>query len=302
MASTPETNLRSDIQILSKVPEITLVFWISKLLTTAMGEATSDYLVSHFNPYLAVGLGAAAFVVAFALQLGVRRYITWVYWLMVAMVSVFGTMMADVVHIVLGVPYTLSTLFFTAVLAIVFMAWWRLEKTISMHSICTRRRELFYWATVMAAFALGTAAGDMTASTAHLGYLGSSILFTGLFALPMIAGVPSGPGEVLTFWFAYIMTRPMGASFADWLDKPLSMGGLGFGDGLVSLVLTTLIAAVVLYLTLRRQGTEAGFLVIGPEAACAESARREPASLSRKAPHLMSAMQRSEPSDGAVES
>lgn len=130
---------------------------------------------------------------------------------MVVMVSVFGTMMADVVHIVLGVPYVLSTLFFAIALAFIFIAWWRLEKTISIHSIRTRRRELFYWAAVIAAFALGTAAGDMTASTFRLGYSASSILLTVWFALPIIAGTRLVLNEILTFWFAYVMTRPMGA-------------------------------------------------------------------------------------------
>ncbi|MHB1668239.1 MAG: COG4705 family protein [Thiomonas sp.] len=263
MISTPVTRINHEVQIFSKVPEITLYFWVSKLLTTAMGEAISDYLVSHLNPYLAVCLGAAGFLAALALQLAVQRYIAWVYWLMVAMVSVFGTMMADVVHIVLGIPYALSSMIFTVALAIIFISWWRIEKTISIHSIHTRRREFFYWAAVIAAFALGTAAGDMTASTFHLGYSGSSILFTVLFAMPIMAFTRFGLNEIFTFWFAYVMTRPMGASFADWFDKPLSMGGLGYGDGLVSLVLTTLIVAVVAYLTFSRQDIKASSWPMG---------------------------------------
>ncbi len=233
----------------SKVPEITLTFWVAKLLTTAMGEATSDYLVTHLNPYLAVGLGAAGFFAALLLQLAVKRYITWIYWLVVVMVSIFGTMAADVVHIVLGIPYVLSASFFVVVLVLTFAVWKYSEKTVSIHSITTPRRELFYWATVIATFALGTATGDMTASTFNLGYSGAALLFTILFAIGVTAYVRLGWNEIFTFWFSYVMTRPMGASFADWFDKPSSMGGFGYGDGLVSLVLTALIVAVVAYLS-----------------------------------------------------
>ena len=302
MRSAPLTKINHAFQISSKVPEITLIFWIAKLLTTAMGEATSDYLVSHFDPYVAVCLGAVFFLAAFALQLAVRRYIAWVYWLMVAMVSVFGTMMADVVHIVLGVPYVLSTLFFAMALAFIFIAWWLLEKTISIHSIRTRRRELFYWAAVIAAFALGTAAGDMTASTFRLGYSGSSILFTVLFALPIIAGTRLGLNEILTFWFAYVMTRPMGASWADWFDKPLSMGGLGYGDGSISLVLTTLIVAVVAYLTIRGRGAKAGFVARRHGVSGTGPTQGDPASHRVDPHHLMGAMQRPAPTEQATES
>lgn len=218
-----------------------------------MGEATSDYLVTHLNPYLAVSLGAAGFFAALRLQFAVNRYIVWVYWLLVVMVSVFGTMAADVVHIVLGVPYVLSASFFAVALALTFSTWEYIEKTVSIHSITTRRRELFYWATVIATFALGTAAGDMTASTFNLGYSGAAIAFTVLFGMSIIAYVRFERNVVFTFWLAYVLTRPMGASFADWFDKPRSMGGLGYGDGLVSLVLTTLIVAMVAYMISQRE-------------------------------------------------
>jgi uncharacterized membrane-anchored protein len=167
-----------------KVPEVTIYFWIIKVLTTAMGESTSDFLVYNVNKYLAVALGAIGLVVALVLQFWVRRYIPWVYWLAVAMVAVFGTMAADVVHIVLGVPYLDSTVFFLMVLAVIFVVWYATERTLSIHSIYTPRRELFYWATVMATFALGTAAGDLTAATFGLGYLVSGVLFAALFVLP----------------------------------------------------------------------------------------------------------------------
>src|ERR1035437_5712323 len=163
--------------VMIKVPEITLVFWVIKVLTTAMGEATSDFLVFEIDPVIAVILGAIGLAVAMTLQLLVRRYVPWIYWLAVAMGAVFGTMGADVVHIGLGIPYAVSTGFFAIALAVVFAAWYACERTLSIHSIYTPRRELFYWATVMTTFALGTAAGDMTASTMGLGYFTSGVMF-----------------------------------------------------------------------------------------------------------------------------
>ena len=235
-------------EAIKKVPEITAVFWIIKLLSTAMGESTSDYLVYQINPYLAVAIGTAGLVVALILQLTVRRYIAWIYWLAVVMVAVFGTMAADVTHVVLGVPYLASTAAFSVILAAVFVIWQRSERTLSIHSIYTLRRELFYWATVMATFALGTAAGDMTASTLNLGYFPSLLLFAVLFVLPGAASYLFGLNDIVAFWFAYVMTRPLGASFADWIGKPY-LGGLGLGDGKIAMVLTALIIGFVVYVT-----------------------------------------------------
>jgi uncharacterized membrane-anchored protein len=244
--------MRLAVEAMRKVPEITVFFWIIKLLTTAMGESTSDYLVFQINPYIAVALGCIGLVVALALQLMARRYIPWVYWLAVVMVAVFGTMAADVLHVVLGVPYVVSTACFATALAIIFVTWYVSEKTLSIHTIYPGRRELFYWATVMATFALGTAAGDMTASTLHLGYFPSLVLFAVLFALPGLAYWLFGLNEIFAFWFAYVVTRPLGASFADWVGKPY-LGGLGLGDGKIALVLTILIIGFVVYLTVTRK-------------------------------------------------
>ena len=243
------------LRAMRKVPEITAIFWIIKLLSTAMGESTSDYLVYQINPYVAVVLGCIGLVVALILQLLVRRYIPWVYWLAVVMVAIFGTMVADVTHLVLGIPYLVSTAFFATALAIIFVIWYVTEKTLSIHTIYRGRREMFYWATVIATFALGTAAGDMTASTLRLGYFASLILFAVLFALPALAYWLFGLNEIFAFWFAYIVTRPLGASFADWLGKPY-LGGLGLGDGKVSLVLTVLIIGFVGYLTVTHKAVK----------------------------------------------
>jgi uncharacterized membrane-anchored protein len=230
---------------LRKVPEITFLFWTIKLLTTALGESTSDFLVFRINPYLAVSLGALAFVFALLLQFRVKQYVAWVYWFCVAMVAVFGTMAADVLHLQIGVPYIFSTLFFAVVLALVFSVWQKSERTLSIHSITTRRRELFYWCTVLSTFALGTAAGDMTATTLGLGYFSSAILFAILILLPAIGYWKGRLNGVLAFWAAYVLTRPIGASLADCLGKSRSIGGLGLGDGHVSLVLCIVIVILV---------------------------------------------------------
>jgi uncharacterized membrane-anchored protein len=240
------------LRILRKVPQISIIFWVIKLLTTAMGESFSDYLVFHINPYVAVVVGGVGLLVALVLQLRARRYVPWIYWFAVSMVAVFGTMAADVLHVVLGIPYFVSSTFFAVALAAIFIAWYLNERTLSIHSIDTPRRELFYWATVMATFALGTALGDLTAATFGLGYLASGVLFGVLFAIPAVAYRWFGLNEIVAFWFAYIVTRPLGASFADWSGKS-SLGGLGIGDAKVSLVLTLLIVAFVAYLTVTRR-------------------------------------------------
>ena len=234
---------------LRKVPEITVFFWIIKLLTTAMGESTSDYLVHQIDPVIAVILGAIGFAIAMVLQFRVRKYIAWVYWLAVTMVAVFGTMAADVVHIVLGVPYWLSTASFALALTVIFIIWHKTERTLSIHSIFTPRREIFYWLAVVTTFALGTAAGDMTAITFGLGYLASGILFAVLFGIPLAAHGLFGAYEVGTFWAAYIFARPLGASFADWFGRIPNSGGIGFGTGRTAAVLTLFIILFVIYLT-----------------------------------------------------
>lgn len=242
--------------VFRKVPEITVFFWIVKLLTTALGESTSDFLVFKINPYVAVGLGAIGLIIALILQFAVRRYIAWVYWLTVSMVAVFGTMAADAVHIQLGVPYFVSTVFFAIVLAIIFIAWQKFEKTLSIHSITSRRRELFYWAAVLATFALGTAAGDLTAITLGLGYFSAGLLFIGLIVLPALGYWLFHLNGIFSFWFAYILTRPLGASLADWTGKSHSVGALGLGDGPVGAVLLGLIVIFVTYLSLSHKDSK----------------------------------------------
>lgn len=237
----------------TKVPEITLSFWVAKIISTAMGEATSDFLVFHTDPYLAVAGAGFGFLVALALQFGRRRYVPAFYWLVVVMISIFGTMIADVTHVVLGVPYAITTSVFAASLLVILFAWHAVERTLSIHSITTPRREAFYWATVVATFALGTAAGDLTASTFGLGYLNSALLFSALFVLPGVAYFAFGLNEVAAFWTAYILTRPMGASFADWFDKPVAASGLGYGTPLTAALLSMTVLLAITYIDVRHR-------------------------------------------------
>ena len=236
-------------EMLNKVPEITIFFWIIKVLTTGMGEVASDYLANHIDPVIAVIIVGIAMAASLVIQFSVCRYVPWIYWITVIMVSIFGTMAADVVHVGFGIPYIASTIFFVAALAIIFIIWYLSEKTLSIHSIYTRHREFFYWATILTTFALGTAAGDMTATTMHLGYLYSGVLFALIIAIPVLGYWLLSLNEIFAFWFAYIITRPLGASFADWMGVPYDRGGLGLGTGVVSICLTIIIFILIGYIT-----------------------------------------------------
>ncbi len=234
----------------AKVPEITVLFWVVKVLTTGMGEALSDYLAG-ISVVLAAALGMLGFGGALLLQLRTRRYVAPVYWAAVGMVAVFGTMAADAVHLV-GLPYAVTTGAYLVVLGVVFVLWRRSEGTLSIHSILSTRRELFYWTTVLATFALGTAAGDLTAHQLGLGYRDSAVLFGAAILVPLLAWRFLRLNSVAAFWAAYILTRPLGASVADWLGKPPSKGaGLGYGDGPVSLVAAVVIVVLVVVLARR---------------------------------------------------
>jgi uncharacterized membrane-anchored protein len=221
-----------------------------------MGETASDFLTRVFGNIPAVGLGAILFAASLVLQFRARRYVAWIYWTAVVMVSVFGTMCADVLHVGLGIPYTVSSAFFAAALAVVFVVWYRVEGTLSIHSIHTPRREMFYWLTVVTTFALGTAAGDLTATTLGLGYFSSGVMFAVVIAVPALAHWKLGLGSIAAFWFAYIVTRPLGASFADWMAVSKQRGGLNMGLGPTTLAWTILILAFVAYLGISRTDVE----------------------------------------------
>jgi uncharacterized membrane-anchored protein len=241
----------TELERAQRVPDPTVLFWILKLLTTGVGEVASDFLVRTFDPVPVVLLAAVGFAGVAAVQLTARGYVPWRYWAFVLAVAVFGTMIADVTHLVIGVPYAISTPLFAVVLLVVFVLWRRSEGTLSVHSIGTTRRELFYWATVIATFALGTAFGDLTATTLGLGYLGSAFLFAALFVMPGVAyriGMPA----TAAFWWAYILTRPLGASIADWLAVTPDRGGLDLGYAEITGTGVALIAAGVAVLQVRR--------------------------------------------------
>ncbi|WP_405139873.1 hypothetical protein [Nocardia sp. NBC_01388] len=252
---------RSSLSLLTRagalrVPEITAAFWIVKGLSTAIGESGSDFLVTAMDPPIAVALGFLGFLAALVMQIRTGRYIARTYWLTVVMVGVFGTMAADVMHVALGVPYTLSTVFYAAALATVFTLWHRTEHTLSIHTVDTPRRELFYWAAVAATFAMGTALGDFTAYTLHLGYAASAAIFAALILVPAAGYRWLGWNPILCFWVAYVITRPLGAAVADWVAKPTQVSGLGVGNGPVVAVLGVLILALVCYLALTKSDVQ----------------------------------------------
>ncbi|MET7451518.1 hypothetical protein ABZT03_06395 [Streptomyces sp. NPDC005574] len=240
----------------NKVPEVTVTFWIVKVLTTGMGETASDLLAHLLGPVPAVALGGLALVVSLAVQFTLRRYTAWAYWTAVVMVSVFGTMAADVLHVGLGVPYAVSTPAFLTVLIAVFALWYASERTLSVHTVRTRRREAFYWAAVLATFALGTAAGDLTA-TVGFGYAGSVVLFAAAICVPALAHRFCALNAVAAFWTAYVITRPLGASLADWMALSHTRGGLGLGLSPVTLAWTAAIVGCVSWLTLSQRGSRA---------------------------------------------
>ena len=197
-----------------------------------------------------VVLGAAILAVTVIWQLWLRQYNAWVYWLAVSMVAVFGTMAAGILHVYMGIPYIFSAAIYAVAVTVIFVLWYLSEKTLSVHSINTRRREVFYWAAVLGTFAMGTAVGDMTAVSFNLRFFASGILFAVVIAIPAVAYRIVHLNEIVAFWFAYIITRPLGASFADWLAGPSTLGGLNLGKGAVSIVLWLLIAGFVGYLAI----------------------------------------------------
>jgi len=235
----------------AKVPEITAIFWVLKLLTTGMGEAMSDFLGQQSVP-LAGAIGIFGLWLALRLQMRTREYRAGYYWFAVMMVAIFGTMAADGVHDGASLPYAVTTPGYALLVAGVFFFWYRSEGTLSIHSITTRRREGYYWAAVLATFALGTAAGDLTALSLNIGFFGSVALFAAIIAIPAVGWSRLNLNPILAFWFAYIVTRPLGASFADGFSKPTN-GGLGNGDGVVSAVALVIFIALVAYVAVSKR-------------------------------------------------
>jgi uncharacterized membrane-anchored protein len=235
----------------AKVPEITLLFWVVKILTTCGGEAVSDYLALG-NRLVGSVVEVGLMAVALLWQFRTRRYTAVAYWFLAYAIAIFGTGVSDALHLFVGIPYTGTTLLWAAVLALTFWLWYRSEGTLSIHSIVTRRREAYYWAVVFATFALGTALGDFTATVLGLGYLASGIMFFFIILIPAVFWSRFGLNAIAAFWFAYVVTRPLGASFADYLGRSRSLSGLGLGSGRVAVVVAVLVAVLVAYLAVTR--------------------------------------------------
>jgi uncharacterized membrane-anchored protein len=232
--------------MLNKVPEVTLAFWLIKILSTTVGETGADYLAVH------VGLGTALtgacmgtlLIIALLMQLRARQYVPWIYWLTVVLVSVVGTQTTDALTDGLGISLYVSTACFAVALAVIFTLWYRSEHTLSINSIDTRKRELYYWAAILVTFALGTAAGDLATEAVGLGFRLGVLVFGGLIALTALASF-LGVNRVLAFWIAYILTRPLGASLGDLLSQSRTYGGLGLGTVVTSVVFLAVIVALV---------------------------------------------------------
>jgi uncharacterized membrane-anchored protein len=239
----------------TKVPEITALFWALKLLTTGMGEAMSDFMGDHSVP-IAAAVGIFGTVLALRLQLRQREYKAPYYWFVVVMIAIFGTMVADAIHDGASIGYDITTPLFALCTAAVFLRWYRTEGTLSIHTINTRRRETYYWLAVFFTFALGTAAGDLTATFFKLGFFDSILLFTGIILIPAIGWWRFNMNPIFAFWFAYIATRPIGASFADWFSKPHNISGLNFGDGNVSACALAVFIVLLAYATFSGHGIQ----------------------------------------------
>ncbi len=247
--------------MLNKVPEVTLFFWLIKMMSTTVGETGADFL----NVDMHLGLVGVSIVTGvllagvLALQMRARRYVPVFYWSTVLLVSVFGTLITDQLTDTLGVPLATSSAVFGAGLAALFALWFAFERTLSIHAIDTRRREAFYWGAILLTFALGTAVGDWIAEGMGMGFGYAGLLFGGLIAATAVAHFRFRANAVLCFWIAYILTRPFGAACGDLLSKPLAEGGLGLGTSATSAVFAASIAALVAYLSLseRRLGSRA---------------------------------------------
>ncbi len=238
----------------TKVPQIAAAFWVLKLLTTGMGEAMSDAM-GQKNVPIAAAIGIFGLWFALWLQLRQREYRAPYYWFAVMMVAIFGTMAADGIHDGASIPYAVTTPAFALITGLIFLFWYRSEGTLSIHSVDTRRREKFYWAAVLGTFALGTAAGDLTAYQLNLGFWPSAVLFAGIFAVPALGWWKLNWNPIFAFWFAYVITRPLGASFADGFSKPTN-GGLNLGDPTVSLFAFVVFAALVTWITVTKRDVQ----------------------------------------------
>ncbi|WP_260763728.1 COG4705 family protein [Candidatus Mycosynbacter amalyticus] len=247
-------------KLLSKVPEITIYFWIIKILCTTVGETAADYL----NMTLGFGLTnttyfmGAILIAMLVWQFRLRKYVPTVYWLVVVLLSIVGTLITDNLTDRMGVPLIYSTIGFSVALAVTFYAWYKSEGTLSIHSINTFKREAYYWLTILFTFALGTASGDLIAEQFGVGYFASIILFAALIGVITLAHYKFRLNSVLAFWLAYILTRPLGASIGDFMSQPNDAGGLGLGTIVTSVIFLVAIVILVIYLTITRADAPKG--------------------------------------------
>jgi uncharacterized membrane-anchored protein len=249
-------------EMLNKVPEVTLYFWIIKVLCTTVGETASDYLNTNLNLGLTntTYITGAVLIATLVFQFRARKYVPSIYWLAVVLISVVGTQITDNLVDNFGVSLVTTTIVFSIALAVTFAAWFWSERTLSIHTIYTTRREAFYWLAILFTFALGTAAGDLVAERLALGFWVSALIFGAIIAGIWLAHVRLALGAVLAFWIAYILTRPLGASLGDYLSQKRVDGGLGLGTTVTSVIFLTAILLVVAYLSVtRKDATEVAF-------------------------------------------
>lgn len=249
----------SGVPIFNRVPKVTVDFWLIKLLAVTMGETAADYLAVNLGLGLTVTslIMTGVLVLALVVQFGKKRYVPWSYWLAVVLISVVGTLITDNLVDNFGVRLTTTTAVFSVALVATFALWYCSERTLSIHTIVTTRREAFYWLAILFTFALGTAAGDLVAEQFALGYFSAGILFGMTIVSLGLGYFFLGLDPVLGFWLVYILTRPLGASFGDLLSQPADYGGLGFGTVVTSAIFLAAIAATVIYMTVTRDGEEA---------------------------------------------
>ncbi|OSQ35990.1 hypothetical protein [Thalassospira mesophila] len=242
-------------QIFNKVPEVTLYFWIIKIMATTVGETAADYLNVDMGFGLTVTswIMAGLLIAALLVQVSKKKYEPWIYWLTVILISIVGTLITDNLVDNMGISLEVTTVAFSIALAITFIAWFCAERTLSIHSIYTTRREIFYWLTILFTFALGTAGGDLASEGLNWGYAQSALIFGGLIALTTLAFYFLRLNAVLAFWIAYILTRPLGASLGDLMSQPPSEGGLGLGTFEINAVFFAVIIALVAFLTVTRK-------------------------------------------------
>lgn len=242
-------------RILSKVPEITLFFWIIKVMGTTIGETAADFLSTNLHLGLTVTsvLMGVLLLVSLFVQVRYKKYVPWIYWLTVVLISIAGTLASDYLVDILAIPLWATTILFGIALLATFIVWYLSEKTLSIHSILTRKRELFYWAAILFTFALGTSAGDLMAEGLHLGYALSALVFAGAIGAVLIGFYLFKLNAILSFWMAYILTRPLGASCGDLLTQPGANGGLGLSNGVINIIYLSSILILVIYLTISQK-------------------------------------------------